>query len=122
MAEKIKSHSLGRLCIYIAPADKIRHGDRTMFRKLFPRSAYIHIITEAKKDGILNASAFNTHFGYSDTGSVQSFSAEGDNSRLSMCIELLDKSPKLEAFFLRHKDILKDKVVIYKEVEFWDFD
>jgi PII-like signaling protein len=81
---------------------------------------YIHIITDAKKEGIKNASVFNTHFGYSDTGNIQAFSAEGDTSKLAMCVELLDKREKLEAFFLRHMDLLKDKVVIYKEVEFWD--
>jgi PII-like signaling protein len=40
----------------------------------------------------------------------------------SMCVELIDKKEKLEQFFLKHKDLLHSKIVIYKEVEFWDMD
>ena len=122
MAEKFKTHSLGKLEIYIEPAHKVRHGERTFFRKMFPKSAYIHIIAEAKKDGIINASVHNTHSSYSIAGDIQKFSLEGDNSKLSMCVELIDKKEKLEHFFLKHKDLLRSKVVIYKEVEFWDVD
>ena len=120
MVEKIKSHSLGKLEIYIEPSHKVRHGERTLFRKIFPKSAYMHIITEAKKDGIINASAHSTHVGYRGDGEIQAFNIEGDNSKLAMCVELIDQKEKLQQFFLRHKDLLRSKVVIYKEVEFWD--
>ena len=122
MVEKIKSHSLGKLEIYIEPSQKVRHGERTLFRKIFPKSAYMHIITEAKKDGIINASAHSTHVGYRSDGEIQAFNVEGDNSKLAMCVELIDQKEKLQRFFLRHKDLLRSKVVIYKEVEFWDVD
>jgi PII-like signaling protein len=122
MDEKIRTHALGKLRIYIEPAHKIRHGERSLFRKIFPKSAYIHIIAEAKKDGILNASVYNTHTGYSNHGNIQSFSVEGDNSRLSMCVELIAKKETLELFFLKHKELLRSKIVIYKDVEFWDTD
>lgn len=120
MVQQIKTHSLGKLQIYIEPAHKVMHGERTFFRKVFPRSAYLHIISEAKKDGILNACVHNAHTSFNNEGNVQNFSAEGDNSRLTMCIELIDKKEKLEIFFTKHKDLLRSKVVIYKEVEFWD--
>lgn len=100
----------------------MRHGDRTLFRKIFPKSAYLHIITEARKDGIINASAHSTHTSYSSDGNLQTFNVEGDNSRLAMCVELIDKKEKLQKFFFRHKDLLSGKIVIYKEVEFWDID
>jgi PII-like signaling protein len=122
MVEKIKSHSLGKLEIYIEPSHKVRQGERTLFRKIFPKSAYMHIITEAKKDGIINASAHSTHVGYRGNGEIQAFSVEGSNSKLTMCVELIDQKEKLQQFFLRHKDLLRSKVVIYKEVEFWDAD
>ena len=122
MAHKVKTHALGKLRIYIEPSHKVWHGDRSLFRKWFTKSAYIHIISEAKKEGILNASVYNTHSGYTGQGSIQSFSAEGDNSKLSVCIELIDEREKLERFFLKHKDLLRSKVVIYKEVEFWDIE
>ncbi len=122
MVRKIKSHSLGKLEIYIEPAHKVRHGERTLFRKLFPKSVYMHIIIEAKKDGIVNASAHSTHTSFNSDGKMISYNVESDNSRLNMCVELIDKKEKLQDFFLRHKDLLRSKVVIYKEVEFWDIE
>lgn len=120
MESKLKIHALGKLRIYIEPTHKVRHGERSLFRKLFPKSAYLHIVSEAKKEGIMKASVYQTHSGYSNQGPVQLFSAEGDNSKLTLCIELIDKREDLEAFFLKHTELLRSKVVIYKEVEFWN--
>lgn len=120
MVKKIKHHSLGKLEIYIAPAHKVQHGKKNLFRKLFPKSTYMHLIQEAKKEGIINASAHSTHTSFTTDGKVISFTVEGDNSKLAMCVELVDKREKLEAFFLKHQESLRQKVAIFKEVEFWD--
>lgn len=120
MNKKVESHSVGKLKIYIAPADKIKHETMTLWRKLFPKSVYIHLVQVAKAEGIMNATVYNTHFGFGNNDKIQIQSVEGDNSKLPMCIELVDKREKLEEFFLKHKNYLKGKVVIYKEVEFWD--
>lgn len=37
-----------------------------------------------------------------------------------MVVELIDDRDALEFFFLKHKSLLEGKVVIYKEVEFWN--
>lgn len=89
---------------------------------MFPKSAYLHIIKEAKKDGIMKASAFSTHMSYTKDDDIQSFSVEGDTSGLHMCVMLVDKRAKLQHFALKHKELLRSKIVIYKEVEFWDID
>lgn len=120
MVKKVKHHSLGKLEIYIAPAHKVQHGNKSLFRKLFPKSTYIHLIQEARKDGILNAAAHSTHTSFTTDGKIISFNAEGDNAKLAMCVELVDRREKLEAFFLKHQDALREKVIIYKNVEFWD--
>lgn len=122
MNHKVKSHAMGKLRIYIAPSDKVKHVNPSTWQKMFPKSAFVHIIKDAKAEGILNASVYNTQYGFSNKGKIQSFSVEGDNSKLTMCVELVDEREKLEAFFIKHKDYLKGKVVIYKEVEFWDID
>lgn len=119
MDQKIETLKLGKLRIYITPADKIKHGKRSILQKLFPKSAYIHIVQDAKAEGIMNASVYNTHFGFSNNEKVQFYSLEGDNSKLTMCVELVDKREKLESFFLKHLEYLKDKTVIFKEVEIW---
>lgn len=120
MAKKIKHHTLGKLEIYIAPTHKVQDSTKSLFRKMFPKSTYMHLIEQAKSDGIINASAHSTHTSFTTDGKIISFSAEGDNSKLAMCVELVDKREKLEVFFLKHQDSLKGKVVIFKEVEFWD--
>ena len=120
MVKKLKHHSLGKLEIYIAPAHKVQHGRRSLFRKLFPKSTYIHLIEEAKKDGIINAAAHSTHTSFTTDWKIIALSVEGDNAKLSMCVELVDKREKLENFYLKHRELLREKVVIYKEVEFWD--
>ncbi len=119
-AKTLKHHSLGKLEIYIAPAHKVKHGSQSLFRRLFPKSTYMHLIQEAKKDGIINAAAHSTHTSFTTDGKVITFTAEGDNSKLAMCVELVDKREKLESFFLKHQELLREKVVIFKEVEFWD--
>lgn len=120
MEKKIKTHSLGKLRIYLKTGEKIK--SKTLLRKLFPVSVYRNIIEMAKEDGIMNASVFNTHMGFSNYDKISQFSLETDNAGLTICIELIDTKEKLQKFFLKHKENLKDKVVIYREVEFWDVD
>ncbi len=120
MKEKIKTHILGKLKIYLTTGETIK--SEKLLHKLFPKNIYRQIIVEAKKEGIMNASVFPTHFGYSNNGKIQEQSLETGNSGLTICVELIDQREKLELFFTKHKDVLKGKVVIYKEVEFWDLD
>ncbi|MPS73023.1 MAG: hypothetical protein E2590_07690 [Chryseobacterium sp.] len=115
----IKKSSLGKLKIYIEPSHKVKDEDASFFRKMFPKSAYRHIVMDAKRDKIMNASVYQTHSGYTRDGSVTNYQLEGDNSALAICIELIDEKEKLERFFQKHHDILKDKIVIFKEVEIW---
>ncbi len=70
----------------------------------------------------MNGIVYNTHFGFSNSEKIQAYNVEGSNPELTICVELVDKREKLESFFLKHKDHLKGKVVIYKEVEFWDLE
>jgi len=120
MKHEIKTKSLGKLKIYIEPSHKVKDSSSSLFRKIFPKSAYTHIISEAKKNGILNASVYQTHSGFSTGGKIEKYRLESDNSQLAVCIELIDSREKLQEFFLKHKVLLKSKVVIYKEVEFWE--
>lgn len=119
MENKIRTRSLGKLKIYIEPSHKIKDTS-SIFRKMFPKSAYLHIISDAKKDGIMNASVYQTHSGFTTTGRIEKYQLEGDNSKLALCIELIDTRENLEKFFLKHKTLLKSNIIIYKDVEFWE--
>lgn len=118
MKTEISTHNLGKLRIYLETGQKIE--SKTLLRKMFPKNAYKELILLAKESGIMNASVFSTHSGYSNHGKINQFSVESDNQGLTMCIELIDTRPRLEEFFLTHKAIFNNKVVVYKEVEFWD--
>lgn len=118
MENKIKTHSLGKLRIYLKSGDKIK--SKAIRGKLFPTAVYKGIIDLAKEDGLMNASVYPTQMGYSNFERVSQFSLESDNQALTVCIELIDKRESLETFFLKHKALFKDKVVVYKEVEYWD--
>lgn len=118
MHVEIKTHKMGKLRIYLAHGDKIK-SDR-LIRKVFPKRTANHIVLEAKQDGLMNASIFHTHFGFSNHEKVRQHSIESDNSDLTICIELIDSREKLETFFKKHHRMLHGKVVVYKEVEFWD--
>ena len=118
MRTKINTHALGKLRIYLTTGEKVK--SEKLLRKMFPKNTYRQIVIEAKKDGIMNASVFSTHFGYRNNEQIQQQSAEADNRGLTICVELIDKREKLENFFITHKEVLKGKIIIYKEVEFWD--
>lgn len=118
MKKQIKTHSLGKLRIYLKTGENIK--SKTLLRKIFPKSVYSNLIKMAKEDGIINASVFNTHMSFSKDERIKQFSFESDNSGLTVCVELIDTKENLQRFFIKHSDTLKDKIVIYKEVEYWD--
>lgn len=119
MASEIIITRMGKLRIYITVGEKIK--SRTFLRKMFPQSKYLKIIQEAKTSGILNAHVFNTHAAVQNGGRVIHHSIEGDNSGLTVCVELVDQKEKLQQFFNTHKGLLNGNTVIYKEVEYWDY-
>ncbi len=118
MNKQIKTHLLGKLRIYVKTGEKIR--SRAIRSKLFPTTMYKGIIDLAKEDGLMNASVYTTQMGFSNYDRVSQFALESDNRELTVCIELIDKKEALQQFFLKHNALFKDKVVVYKEVEYWD--
>lgn len=120
MTETIKVSKIGKLRIYMKTGEAIK--SKSFLRKLFPKSKYLRIMDEAKQSGIMNAHVFHTHAAVQRGGKMAHHSIEGDTSGLTVCIELADERKHLGQFFKRHREILKENTVIYKEVEFWEFD
>lgn len=118
MHVELKTHKMGKIKIYLTQGDKVE--SKRLIRKVFPKSVARHIVLEAKKDGLMNATIYQTHFGYSNHDKVRQHSLETDNSDLTICIEIIDHREKLEMFFKKHSRMLRGKVIIYKEVEYWD--
>lgn len=118
MEDQIKTHMLGKLRIYVKTGEKIK--TKAIRGKLFPTSVYKGIIDLAKEEGLMNATVYTTQMGFSNYERVGQFSIESDNPGLTVCIELIDKKENLRQFFLKHQVLFKDKVVVYKEVEYWD--
>jgi PII-like signaling protein len=113
----VKSREIGQVRIYMTPRDK---RQRKGLRGMFGKPLYQEIIDAAKADGILNANAHHTHYGYSNNGKVQSNASEMPNSSLTLCVELIGERAELETFCRKHGDLLKGKVIVYKHMEHWD--
>jgi PII-like signaling protein len=114
---KVKTREIGQVRIYMTPRDK---RERKGFRGMFGKPLYQEIIDAAKIDGILNANAHHTHYGYSNNGKVQSNMSELPNPALTLCVELIGERAELETFCRKHGDLLKGKVIVYKHMEHWD--
>jgi PII-like signaling protein len=120
MIENISVSKIGKLRIYMKTGEAIK--SKNLLRKMFPKTKYRQIMQEAKNSGIMNAHVFHTHAAVQKGGKMSHHSVDGDTSGLTVCIELVDERSHLELFFKTHKELLKENTVIYKEVEFWEFE
>jgi len=109
---------MGKLSIYITQSEKA--AESSLLKKIKAKPLYREIIRAAKEDKIMAASAFNTHYGYSNHEKVQSKFAEGLDRHLALCIELIDSKSKLEAFCKSHVRLLAGKSIVFKPVEYWE--
>lgn len=108
---------IGMVRIYVKPGDKIgRAGARTLWTA---KPLYRELVSQAKADGIMNAVAHHTHYGYSNHGPVRENGAEVSDPHLTMCVELIGHREQLETFCRRHGELLSDKVIVYKHLEHW---
>jgi PII-like signaling protein len=114
---KVTAREIGQVRIYMTPREK-RKG--TGMKGLFGKPLYQEIIDAAKSDGILNAVAHHTHYGYSGNGQIQTNNQELPNTNLNLCVELIAHRDELELFCRKHGELLSDKVVVYKHMEHWD--
>ena len=80
---------------------------------------YRELVQAAKTDGIMNAVAHHTHYGFSNHGPVQQDGSEISNPELTMCVELIGARDQLELFCRRHGELLAKKVIVYKHLEHW---
>ncbi|HWE03735.1 MAG TPA: voltage-gated chloride channel family protein [Tepidisphaeraceae bacterium] len=114
---KVSAREIGQVRIYMTPGEK-RKG--MGFKGMFSKPLYQEIIDAAKVDGILNAAAHHTHYGYSGNGKVQSNNQELPNQMLNLCVELIAHRDQLELFCRKHGDLLEGRVIVYKHMEHWD--
>jgi PII-like signaling protein len=89
-------------------------------KSLFLKPLYQEIIDAAQQEGILNAVAHHTHYGYSGKGKTQRNNTEIPNPSLNLCVELIGNRDQLETFCRKHGELLKNKIVVYKHMEHWE--
>ncbi len=116
---RIVTKEIGQLRIYMTPGEKRKGAG--LRQKLFGKALYQEIIDAAKQDGILNAVAHHTHYGYSGNGKIESGAmSEQPNMELNLCVELIAPREELELFARKHGTLLKGRVLVYKHMEHWD--
>ena len=118
---RVKTNEIGQVRIYMTPGERRKHMEKG-FKRLLSGCPplYKEIIMAARQDGLLNATAHHTHFGFSGRGQVQGNDMEISNPSLNMCVELIAPRDQLEEFCRAHGMLLHDKVVVYKNMEHWE--
>lgn len=117
---KIVQREIGQVRIYLAA--NARQPEHSLRRRIFQKPVYQIVIDAAKHDGILNASAHHTTYGFSGNGKVQSNMSDMPNPALNLCVELIGDRDALETFCRKHGTLLRGKVVVYKHMEHWDIE
>ncbi len=115
---EITPREIGMIRIYLKPSDRRKQPGLRGF--LSARPLYRELVDAAKSDGLMNAIAHHTHYGYSNHGKVRAHDPEMGNPELTMCVEIIAQKDQLELFCRTHGDLLEDKVIIYKHIEHWD--
>lgn len=113
----ITHKDIGMIRIYMKPGDRAKQSKLKAF--LNGKPLYRELVLAAKADGIMNATAHHTHFGFSNHGAVQQDNIELTNPELTMCVEMIAPREKLELFCRRHGEMLEKKVIVYKQLEHW---
>jgi len=115
---QITERALGKLQIFIKPKDKLK--SESLLERLRPKQVYRELVKNAKAEGLMNASVYQTHSGFSGNDKIRVAHPELDNNDLALCVELIDKKPKLEAFCKNNAALLRGRLIIFKPVEFWE--
>lgn len=114
---QVTATEIGMVRIYMKPSDKAAKATGKSFWGAKP--LYRTLVAQAKAEGIMNAVAHHTHYGYSNHGQVRENGAEISDPHLTMCVELIGHRDELERFCRGHGDILASKVIVYKHLEHW---
>jgi len=115
---EIVEKPLGKIQIHLKGKDKIKSAG--FISRLNSKQLYRELVQYAKDDHLMNAVVYQTHSGYSLHGKINTVHVELDNADLVLCVELIDEKAKLENFCRKHAEILKGKLIVYKQVEFWE--
>jgi len=115
---QITERALGKLQIFIKPKDKLK--SETLLERLRPKQVYCELVKNAKAEGLMNASVYQTHSGFSGNDKIWVAHPELDNADLTLCVELIDEKPNLEDFCRKNAALLRGRLIIFKPVEFWE--
>ncbi len=115
----LTTHKLGLLRIYLKTQERNRTD--TWVKRLVARPLYQEIIDQAHQAGLKGATAKTMHYGYANHGEPKSGShPELGHTAQNVYVELIDTRDKLEAFIGQIAEKVKDRVIVFNEVEFWD--
>ncbi|HBK09270.1 MAG TPA: chloride channel protein [Acetobacteraceae bacterium] len=116
----VKPKEIGMLRIYMKPGERAKRAGASRFRTMMStQPLYKELVQQAKRAGLMNATAHHTHYGFSNHGHVQATTPEIGNPELTMCVELIGPRARLETFCREHGELLERKVIVYKHLEHW---
>ncbi len=115
---QIVASAFGKLRIYLTPRERVSASG--FFGWFNAKPVYREIVMAAKREGIANATAHMTHFGFNNGGRVQAEGVDAPDPSQTICVELIDRKDRLEAFCGQCGELLTGKTIVYKPVEQWD--
>ena len=116
----VQQTEIGMIRIYLKPRDRHAEAGAGWLKAIFSgRPLYQELVRQAKRAGLVNATAHHTQYGFSNHGRIQQRDVESLNAELTMCVELVAPRADLETFCREHGGLLKDKVIVYKHLEHW---
>lgn len=113
----IHARKLGIVRIYLTPKDRYKPTGARFFRS---RPLYRALIDAAKADGIPNAVAHQTQYGYTTRGRIQVAHPELPNAELNLFVELIAPTEQLAHFCRKHAELLAGRTVIHKHADHWE--
>ena len=118
---QVEVREVGQVRIYMMQGERSKKSGKGLKNWLSGGTPlYRAIIKAAKQDGLLNATAHHTHYGFSGNAKVQSGDLEMPNPSLNLYVELIGPRDDLELFCRKHGSLLRGKVVLYKHIEHWE--
>jgi PII-like signaling protein len=118
-SSRMATHKLGLVRIYLKTQEHAPGGG--WLKRLSGRPLFQEIIDQAHAAGLKGATAKLLHYGYSNHGEAKaSYHPEAGHVGQNVYIELIDTRERLEAFVAEIAPKVADRVILFKEIEFWN--
>jgi PII-like signaling protein len=114
---KFQASAYGQLRVFLRSGERPRPSGWR--ERLSNPPVYLRIINKAREFGVTHGTVKQCVTGFMDRGQLQHDHVEYGNAQLPVYVELLGTRAMLEEFCHHAVDLLRGRVIVYKDVERW---